>query len=271
MPDLVIHPTSRSLIDSYLARPAHGLLLSGPKGIGLKTIATWIAGQIDTKAYTQAVIPDDKSIIAIETIRGLYKLTRAQRDTPLVVIIDDADAMGREAQNAFLKLLEEPTNNIYFILTTHAPQLLLATITSRTQHIAIAPVAKSEVESLIAADTPPAIKAQLLFIAAGLPAEIVRLQSDETYFMRSTKQMKDARGFLEGDMYTRLLFVKEYSADRTAASEFLASLTAMLSFMLFTQQDPSHVDALGKIEETSSRLRQNAHVRTQLTHLVTQL
>lgn len=271
MPELLIHATSQTLIDTYLKNPAHGLLLSGPIGVGLKTIATHIAHHIDAKAYIQEIRPDDKFTITIETVRGLYKLTRGQRDTPLVIIIDDADAMGREAQNALLKLLEEPTANVYFILTSHMPQQLLATITSRTQHIAMLPLAKGRVDELIPSDTPPAIRAQLLFIAEGLPAEITRLQSDEAYFSRSTKQMKDARGFLEGDQYARLLLVREYSADRVIASEFLQSLESMLSFMMFSQQNPAHVASLEKIEDISSRLRQNAHVRTQLTYLVTQL
>ena len=269
--ELLIHPTSRTLIATYLKKPAHGLLLSGPIGVGLKTIAAHIAHHIDAKAYIQEISPDDKFTITIETVRGLYKLTRAQRDTALVVIIDAAEAMGREAQNALLKLLEEPVNNVYFILTTHMPQQLLPTITSRVQSIALMPLARGEVDALISSNTSPATKAQLLFIADGLPAEIIRLQSDEAYFTRSTKQMKDARVFLEGDAYSRLLLVKEYSVDRVVAGEFLTSLTKLLSFMLFSQRNPSYVAQLESIEEINSRLRQNAHVRTQLTYLVTLL
>lgn len=271
MNELLIHPTSKVLIESYLKRPAHGLLLSGPIGVGLKTIAAHIAHRIDDKAYIQEVNPDEKFTIAIETVRGLYRLTRAQRDTALVVIIDDAEAMGREAQNALLKLLEEPINNVHFILTSHMPQQLLPTITSRVQSIALASLAHGKVDALITSSTSAATKAQLLFIADGLPAEITRLQSDETYFARSAKQMKDARAFLEGDAYTRLLFVKEYGTDRVAAGEFLSSLTTLLSFMLFARHDPSYIAQLESIEEISSRLRQNAHIRTQLTYLVTQL
>lgn len=271
MAEPLVHETSRGLIRTYLARPAHGLLLSGPKGIGLNTIAHWIAARIDTHAYVHEVSPDEKFTIAIETVRALYKLTRSQRDTPLVIVIDDADAMGREAQNALLKLLEEPATNVFFLLTSHMPQQLLATITSRTQHIALLPLAKGGVDELIPSDTAPGSRAQLLFIAEGLPAEITRLQSDEAYFSRSTKRMKDARAFLEGDAYARLLLAKEYSTDRVIAGEFLESLTKMLSFMLFTQQDSSYVSALNEIETVSARLRQNAHVRTQLTYLVSQL
>ncbi len=83
--------------------------------------------------------------------------------------------------------------------------------------------------------------------------------------------MKDARAFLEGDDYVKLLLVREYSGDRVVAAEFLESLTMMLSFMLFSQHDPKYSRSLEKIEDISARLRQNAHIRTQLTYLVSQL
>lgn len=270
MADLLVHPTSQRLIDAYIQQPSHGLLLSGPEGIGLKTIAQHIARQINTLSYVQEVLPDDKRTITIETVRGLYKLTRAQRDIPLVIVIDDAEAMGREAQNALLKLLEEPTENVYFILTSHAPQRLLATITSRTQHIPLRRLASGDIHTLFDAQTSDATRTQVRFLAEGLPAEAARLLDDDVYFLRKTQLMKDARAFLEGDSYARLLLIKEYSGDREQADLLLASLAMLLSFMLFQQQTSRHVASLETIETVRARLGQNAHIRTQLTYLVTQ-
>ncbi|MEO0275254.1 MAG: hypothetical protein ABIM60_00530 [candidate division WOR-3 bacterium] len=56
----------------------------------------------------------------------------------------DADLMGREAQNAFLKTLEEPPNYITFILISSHPELLLPTIRSRTQKIVFSPLTFEE-------------------------------------------------------------------------------------------------------------------------------
>ena len=265
-----MHPTGQKLVASYLSQPAHALLLSGPIGIGLYTIAHHIAREIDPHAYIHDVMPDEKHTITIETVRGLYKLTRSQRETALVVIIDDAEAMGREAQNALLKLLEEPVEHVHFILTTHLPQQLLATITSRAQHIALTPLAMGNTDQLITLDDD-ALCAQIRFLADGLPAEVVRLTSSDAYLAQKTKLTRDARAFLEGDSYARLLLVKEFSADREQAESFLATLTMLVSFMLFQRQSAEYVSLLENIETVRSRLQQNAHVRTQLTYLVTQL
>lgn len=56
----------------------------------------------------------------------------------------DGDLMGREAQNAFLKTLEEPPSYITFILISSRPELLLPTIRSRTQKIIFSPLTFEE-------------------------------------------------------------------------------------------------------------------------------
>jgi DNA polymerase-3 subunit delta' len=61
-----------------------------------------------------------------------YKTTTSQYSRK-VGIIYDADRMNGEAQNAFLKTLEEPPSNTFFILTTGNPSALLPTTRSRCQ------------------------------------------------------------------------------------------------------------------------------------------
>ncbi len=53
-----------------------------------------------------------------------------------IVIIDDADTMNRNAQNAILKILEEPPANVLIILITHRIGMLIPTIRSRARNVA---------------------------------------------------------------------------------------------------------------------------------------
>jgi len=64
----------------------------------------------------------------------------------LVVILTQVDTMRKEAANAFLKLLEEPSDRLMFILTTDHYDRLLQTITSRCQQISLSPLKTSEIE-----------------------------------------------------------------------------------------------------------------------------
>ena len=69
----------------------------------------------------------------------------------------------KETANSFLKLLEEPSEGILFILTTHHYEQLLPTIISRCQHIAFGKNTLTDVQkALIDRDHMPKEKAALL-------------------------------------------------------------------------------------------------------------
>lgn len=62
-----------------------------------------------------------------------------------IIILTGIDTMRKEAANAFLKLLEEPSGNVMFILTADKTDQLLPTIMSRCQQIRLSPLSQEEV------------------------------------------------------------------------------------------------------------------------------
>ncbi|MGB0720275.1 MAG: DNA polymerase III subunit delta', partial [Bdellovibrionales bacterium] len=66
-----------------------------------------------------------------------------------VVIIDDADTMNRNAQNALLKILEEPPANTVLILIAHRAGALIPTIRSRTRTLHFQPLSPTVMEELL--------------------------------------------------------------------------------------------------------------------------
>lgn len=64
----------------------------------------------------------------------------------VVIIMTQVETMRKETANAFLKLLEEPSDRLMFILTTESYENLLPTITSRCQHIPLGTLSPKEVE-----------------------------------------------------------------------------------------------------------------------------
>ncbi|MEX0945537.1 MAG: AAA family ATPase [Balneolaceae bacterium] len=82
--------------------------------------------------------------------RTVYKPNEGYRT---VIVIIGIDTMRKESANAFLKLLEEPSDNILFILTASKTDQLLPTIISRCQQIRLGPLSYDEVaEGLIKFD-----------------------------------------------------------------------------------------------------------------------
>ncbi len=82
--------------------------------------------------------PDNGSI-KIAAIRELYQLIISNPHEARMrsVLVENAEMMNEQAQNAFLKMLEEPPANTFFILITGNTNRLLATIISRCHTIRI--------------------------------------------------------------------------------------------------------------------------------------
>ena len=129
-------------LDDFLAHPAHAVLLTGPA-------AETFTGAVDAsrgllqgdREYLKTIAPDAKGTISIETVRELISFFRLKvpgtRAIRRVAVIEQAHALTREAQNALLKLLEEPPADSVLLLTSDRPQELLTTIRSRVQTVQV--------------------------------------------------------------------------------------------------------------------------------------
>ena len=82
-----------------------------------------------------------------------------------VCIVDTVDELNSNAANALLKILEEPPQRSLFLLISHAPRRVLATIQSRCRKLPLRPLAQVDVVSAaaqasgIAADDPALLEA----------------------------------------------------------------------------------------------------------------
>lgn len=138
----------------------HGILLIGEEGSGATALANLLVKRIlcsgaetlpcgKCKAcllFHAQSHPDfhpvttEKTQIGVDAVRlAIEQVTKtAQLSANKVVLIENIETMTESASNALLKTLEEPTNDTYLILTSHAPQYLLATIKSRCEKIRVA-------------------------------------------------------------------------------------------------------------------------------------
>ncbi|MCL2366892.1 MAG: hypothetical protein FWC75_07605 [Oscillospiraceae bacterium] len=83
----------------------------------------------------------DKKEIAIEQIRSLRKsvIVIPNDAAKSVYIIEDADTMNKNAQNALLQMIEEPPPHAMFILSTTKTAALLPTVRSRCVELSALP------------------------------------------------------------------------------------------------------------------------------------
>ncbi|MDG1153999.1 MAG: AAA family ATPase [Alphaproteobacteria bacterium] len=91
------------------------------------------------------------NVISVEHIRQAMNLNNHTTisNTSRVIIIDDAETMNRQAQNALLKTLEEPNPNTYIILCTSKPNSLLPTIRSRCCSYNLKPINDEKIQEYL--------------------------------------------------------------------------------------------------------------------------
>jgi DNA polymerase III gamma/tau subunit len=73
----------------------------------------------------------------VEDARELKKIVKFKFNEKTAILIDNIDKATTEASNAFLKNLEEPTENIIYILTAENINNVLPTIVSRCQIVKV--------------------------------------------------------------------------------------------------------------------------------------
>ena len=99
----------------------------------------------------QVSVSEKKKMISVAQIReiGLLISARPNEARKRMVLILDADKMNVQAQNALLKVLEEPPENTFFILTATQIVPLLPTILSRCRQIRFSPPSCREIQQTL--------------------------------------------------------------------------------------------------------------------------
>lgn len=271
---LILHPSTDKQVTSYLHNPPHALLITGSYGVGASTLAQHMATNLSRNIIT--VLPEkdetvdlEKGIISVVLVRKLYEQTRTKIDSR-IIIIDYAERMATVAQNAFLKLLEEPTPGSTFILVTHEPQKLLPTVKSRVQKLDMLPITKAQSEALLddlrVSDATK--RTQILYMAMGLPAEITKLAADEAYFNHNAQFVRDARDLLQATTYDKLLLAQKYKDDRRGALHLIETAMNILRQSLVVDHQPAMTKKLDLLLATYDQVAANGNIRLQLARAV---
>ena len=169
----------KRMLSSYVQNEnmPHAFILEGARGSGKKTIAKSVAAALSCKNETdtvpcnkcincekifKGVSPDvilidsqGKKSIGVDIIRELKNhtyITSNELDYK-AYIIDEADKMTPAAQNAFLKILEEPVTNVLYFLLCENAQKLLPTVISRAPVIRTARVEKQQIINYLTKNT----------------------------------------------------------------------------------------------------------------------
>ena len=213
-PHLVGHCVAAGVLaDAWRSgRLAHAWLIAGPRGIGKATLAFRFARVVlnggrgggddglampsNHPVFRRVAAGGHSDLAVVE--RGLDERGRRRAEIVVhdvrqanaflsltageggwrVIIVDAAEEMNRNAANALLKRLEEPPERALFLLVSHAPSRVPATLRSRCRVLALSPLPRPALDGLLAeaaAGLPAAERRVLSMLAEGSPGRAAAL------------------------------------------------------------------------------------------------
>lgn len=243
----------------------HAYLFTGKDGIGKKLVAIEFAKQVMSSETSDSfnetdfkIILPEKDSIKIEEVRNLIdevylKPTYSKRK---VIIIDDADKMNMNAQNALLKVLEEPPVYATLILITSNKDKVIKTILSRVTEIKFSPLSNEELLEIIGKDVE-------FDFARGSASKAWALINDSTYSL--SKELVDVLekyNFI--DINRKLSEIKSMDdVDMCKLLEF----SKIIYYKDLKNDTYKKVKKISLIDETIRNIKQNANLDLTLDNL----
>lgn len=278
----VITESLRNAVRSNMI--SNGYIFSGPEGCGKKLMALIFAMAVNCTGQSgdkpcescsscirtrsgnhpniETVKPSGLSI-KIKQIRQIISDTAKKpfESGYKVIIIENAEKMTHDAQDAFLKTLEEPPANTVFLLLAENHSFLLPTIVSRCQVYQFKPVPAKEMKDFLKAgyDFEPADIEAAVRHSKGIMGKALELLRDKEGFKGRTVYIDILEKALEGESGEAQLLASAAAESREEAERFIEfSLTWFRDIMILRESREAYEQLVINIESIDRLSRHNS-------------
>lgn len=280
-----INPKSLKAMTSYLDSPGQAVGLIGPRGLDKSYLAKYLTvrllhlsdGELDKYPYFLDIKNEGLNSISIDDVRSIndFIILKVPLKTVInrIILIERAERLTLEAQNALLKNLEEPPMGTVFILTAESLTSLLPTITSRLYTINVFKPDKSELTAYYSQlDLDSADIAQAYLISDGYPGLMDLLLLDKESSLNDAAIR--ARKLLSSTTFERLSYASDLAKDKKDLINTLFVIKQMAKIGI-SSSDPKQAVRWHKILaatlKSENRLSLNAQTKLLLTNYILSL
>lgn len=282
MKQTIIHPRIKLNLEAVINQPPNSFALIGTNGIGKTELSQWLIRQISGKEkldikqnpIVKFITTENNNSISTEQIKSIKDFTKlktvGKSSLRRFIIIEHADQMTIVAQNALLKLLEEPSIDTMIILTIDNTEAMLPTVMSRLQYLTIFPPTKNQLKDYFEISTADFDRYYLL--SGGLPGLIQAIIDDSKHPLVTA--LASVRELLGTNTYGRLLKVNQLSSEKSDVKPLLDILirTAKVSIdQAALKENIKSIDNWTKILSSAVKakeaLNKNANTKLVLTDL----
>ncbi len=226
----------------------HAYLLTGPAGVGRRTLAVRLAQaincasplapavpcricrtcrQIESEQHPDLMVirkPEDKKDIPVDKIRELgkfFSLKPYMSPYKIVIILNFEDA-NASSQNALLKTLEEAPSFGVILLTAGNAEQLLPTIASRCEILRMRPLRVESVKDFLRAQGVEVDQANFLsHLSDGRPGYAMQLLDDHKTLAFRSEKLDDLHRLLSAKLRDRIHYSEKLVKDKDAFRQTL--------------------------------------------------
>lgn len=263
---------------------SHSYLFIGMSGIGKKLIAKEFAKAIlclgnekycnNCKSWLEfdgennpdfSIIEPDGNTIKIEQIRDMQRRVQEKPiiSSKKVYIIDNADQMTKEAQNALLKTLEEPPEFVTIILIGENENEFLATIKSRCMILHFNPINNLNMKKYLEDNYDMNVTSNMLDVFQGSIGKAIELKDKQEEYLIIEQAIEN----IENEDLIDL--IKKLDILYTSKDEILDMLDYINIILLKkSKEDIKYTDCIKIVEDTKRRITQNANYDMSIDNML---
>lgn len=248
---IIGHAWAVNLLAEHVAaaRERHAYLITGPAGVGRRTLALRFAQALNCltppapgqpcrfcascKRIEQMQHPDlavvqaerEGATLKIDQVRELqHVLSLSPYESRYrVAIILRCEEAHPSAANAMLKTLEEPPANVVIILTAKSVENLLPTIVSRCEVLRLRTLSIAETASGLQAlkSVPDDVSVRLAHISDGRPGYAIRLYEQPELLIQRQSRLDELVQILAATRRDRFAYAKSITDNKEGVRDTL--------------------------------------------------
>lgn len=242
-------------------------LFAGPEYVGKMALAREMISEVRGGLPFHSDSPLGKQILAgegpgmkafydtgeslkVEQIRTIqdFASRRTPEDEISFVVVEHAERLTISAANAFLKILEEPTPRLVFLMTTREEKKLLPTIRSRIQVYRFTTIPEREVQNFLRRKTNNEVMVQeLMKLSSGRIGLAVTLLQAEARLDRLRRLYDYAMLLPNKDVVDRFFLAEHLTSEDYSESD-LSQFLVYLSLRLHDEGLDQHCESLSKLQ-----------------------
>jgi hypothetical protein len=255
MPIPLLSTSSKTAVSRALESRNHAILIIGGNAGNEDEIAEYVAARLPGSLAARI------SDIKIDEVRDLLRTSQNKAAIDQIYLIKGLHAAPIEAQNAMLKMIEEPIQGTTFVLSSADDNSVLPTIKSRAQIIRLQTPSLDDYRQFVDLDDHD--------LDAAYAASGGNWKLFQDYRTDGSEAFESAKTIIKSSPTHRLSMIADLTSDRSECIKVIMAMEQIFRYLMLSDASKSNIYSkkLQSCLLTRQRLQANGNAKLLLDNL----